>query len=79
MVRRPSDLQLVILSMVGLLMAAHMTILAVSLYYCKNFVTANPTSTRCNDIGSTIQNAAESYMAVLLALLIPIQNTKDEP
>jgi hypothetical protein len=79
MLRRPSDLPLFILGMVGLLMVAHMTIIAVSLHYCKTFVTANPTSTRCNDhLGVTTQDAAESYMAVLLALLIPIQKHKDD-
>ena len=77
MSRKPSEVQLIVLGLMGFLMASHIGMLAYAFYECKAIVHRFPDSERCKNIGDIAQGAADAYLAILLALLVPISNQQD--
>lgn len=63
-----------ILGMLGFLMASHMTFLGFGAKTCTDLIKTQPTEgyTECRKAGDIFQRAAETYVAILLALLTPL-------
>ena len=73
---KPPTKQTWALSLLALLMIAHMLFLVFASRHCYELIEANPKlETRellCDEPSETFQEAAETYIALLLALMAPI-------
>ena len=62
------------LVLLGLLMVSHLIFLGYSATHCHDLVTKNPEliTEQCNKSTDIFQRAAETYVAIILALMAPL-------
>lgn len=62
------------LGLLGVLMCSHLAFLGFGAKHCHDLVTRDPGSIteQCNDSTSIFQRAAETYVAIILALMAPL-------
>lgn len=62
------------LGLLAMLMMSHMLFLVFTSRHCYSLIAANPTAEthQCDEPSETFQEAAETYIALLLALMAPI-------
>ena len=71
---RPLSKQTWALGLLAMLMVSHMLFLVFSSKHCYELIAANPilAKEQCDNPSETFQEAAETYIALLLALMAPI-------
>ena len=62
--------------LLGLLMASHLAFLGFGAKHCSDLAKADVFTDQCGKSTETFQRAAETYVAILLALMAPIPGTK---
>ena len=71
---RSSDKTTWALGLLGVLMVAHLSFLGFGAKHCADLVTRNPEliTEQCNKSTDIFQRAAETYVAIILALMAPL-------
>ena len=64
----------IVLGLLGFLMVSHMSFLGFAAKTCSELVRGQPTDgfSECRKSGDVFQRAAETYVAILLALMTPL-------
>lgn len=70
----PKDKQTWALGLLGILMVSHLAFLGYGAKHCHDLVMMNPNqiTEQCNDSTDIFQRAAETYVAIILALMAPL-------
>jgi len=70
----PKDKQSWALALLGILMVSHLAFLGYGAKHCHDLVMRDPASIteQCNDSTDIFQRAAETYVAIILALMAPL-------
>ena len=71
---RPADKATWVLGLLGILMVSHLIFLGFGAKHCHDLVTRDPSTIteQCNNSTDIFQRAAETYIAILLALMAPL-------
>ena len=74
MLKLPDDKQTWAFGLLGLLMASHLSFLGFGAKHCHDLVIQNPEAIteQCNESTAIFQRAAETYVAIILALMAPL-------
>lgn len=74
MLKFPDDKQTWAFSLLGLLMASHLIFLGFGAKNCHDLVMQNPEAIteQCSESTGVFQRAAETYVAIILALMAPL-------
>jgi len=74
MLKLPDDKATWVLGLLGILMFSHLTFLGFGAKHCHDLVIKNPSAItkQCNNSTDIFQRAAETYIAILLALMAPL-------
>lgn len=74
MLKLPDDKQTWALGLLGILMTAHLAFLGFGAKHCADLVMRDPAliTEQCNESTAIFQRAAETYVAIILALMAPL-------